>query len=201
MTTFLLIRHADNASVGKFIAGRKAGVHLTQTGQAQAERLAGRLSSLNIAAIYSSPMERARETIEPLAQRLGLEVRVLEGLNELNYGEWTGKSSEEMANLAEWKEFNIHRSRTRIPGGEMLLEAQARAVAALEQLAGQHPEEIIAVVSHADVLRAVLAYYLGIPLDLSLRVEIGLASVSLLALNAGEARLLLLNDTGSLSTL
>lgn len=201
MTTFLLIRHADNASVGRFIAGRKPGVHLNQTGNAQAERLAERLASLSIAAVYSSPMERAMETVEPLARRLGLEIQVLNGLNELDYGEWTGRSSQELANLAEWKEFNIHRSRTRIPGGETLLEAQARAVAALEQLARQHPEAIVVIVSHADILRAVLAYYAGIPLDLSLRLEISLASVSVLALNVGEARLLRLNDTGRLSTL
>lgn len=199
MTTFLLIRHAENTSVGRFIAGRQPGVHLTEAGHAQAERLAERLAGLDIAAIYSSPMERAMETIEPLVRRLGAKVHVQEGLDELDYGEWTGRNSQELADRAEWKEFNMHRSRTRIPGGEMLLEAQTRAVATLEQLARQHPEEMVAVVSHADILRAVIAYYAGIPLDLSLRVEIGMASVSVLALNAGDARLLRVNDMGSLT--
>ena len=195
MTTLLLVRHALCDPVGKAVAGRAPGVLLNETGRAQAERLSERLAGLPIEALYSSPLERARETARPIAERLGLEVRLAPELLELDFGEWTGLTFEEVRASAAWQQFNSFRSCTRIPGGELMLEVQARAVAALERLRERHAGWVVAV-SHGDVIRAAIAHYVGIPLDLVQRLEVGPASVSALSFDAGGVRILRLNDTG-----
>ena len=195
MTTLLLVRHALCDPVGRSIAGRSPGVLLNAIGRAQAERLTERLAAAPIEALYSSPLERARETARPIAERLGLEIRVAPGLMELDYGDWTGLTLDQVRASTAWKEFNSFRSCARIPGGELMLEVQARAVAELERLREHHAGWVIAV-SHGDVIRAAIAHYAGIPLDLMQRLEIGPASVSALSFDAGGVRILRLNDTG-----
>jgi probable phosphoglycerate mutase len=196
MTTFLLIRHALNDYIDKAIAGWTPDVHLNDAGRAQVERLAERLAQAPIAAIYSSPLERARETAAPLAKRLGLDVRMCEAFGEIGYGEWTGKSLSELARDGRWGQFNSVRSLTRAPGGETMLEAQTRVMAAIEVLCDQHPREMIAVFSHGDVIKAAIAYFLGIPLDFYYRFDIGPASVSVVTIDDHGPRLLRINDTG-----
>jgi probable phosphoglycerate mutase len=195
VTTLLLVRHALCDPVGRSIAGRSPGVLLNAIGRAQAERLTERLAAAPIEALYSSPLERARETARPIAERLGLEIRVAPGLMELDYGDWTGLTLDQVRASTAWKEFNSFRSCARIPGGELMLEVQARAVAELERLREHHAGWVIAV-SHGDVIRAAIAHYAGIPLDLMQRLEIGPASVSALSFDAGGVRILRLNDTG-----
>lgn len=199
MTTFLLIRHATNDSVGHSIAGRRPGVRLNAHGRRQAEALAERLGGLPIAAVYASPLERAVETAEPLAARLGLQVRLAEGVMELDYGEWTGLALAELEGRPGWSGWNTFRSGTRIPGGEHLLEVQARAVTELDRLAAAHRDALVAVVSHGDVIRAVLGHYLGIPIDLLLRLAVEPASVSILRLEAWGPQIQRLNDTGAVT--
>jgi len=179
MTTLLLIRHGLNDLVERVIAGWQPGVHLNETGRAQAAQLADQLAAAPLRALYSSPLERARETAAPLAARLGLPVQINADLGELEFGEWTGRTLAELENDAQWRRFNTLRSLTRVPGGALMLETQARMVAALERLRGEHPHEMIAVFSHGDPIRAALAHYLGIPLDLFQRLEISPASRSL----------------------
>ena len=198
MTNFLLIRHGATDAVGRSIAGRTAGTKLNEEGHAQAERLAARLAGVRLAAAYSSPLERARETAEPFARRLGVEVRISEAFNEIDFGEWTNRTLAELDAVDEWQRFNSFRGGTRIPGGELMLEAQARAVAGLENLRQQHREETIAVVSHGDIIRAVLAHYAGVHLDLFQRIEISPASVSVVAVDDYGPQVLLINDTGEL---
>lgn len=195
MTTFLLIRHALCDPVGKAIAGRTPGVHLNKPGQAQAEALAARLGSLPISAIYSSPLERALETAEPLARRLRLAVSPLAGLNEVDFGDWTGLTLAALAEVPEWHDFNTHRSRTRIPHGEIMSEVVARASEELDRLRGQHDSDLVAVVSHGDVLRGLLSHMLGMPSDFLHRLEVEPASVSVLSYDGGVPRLLLMNST------
>jgi probable phosphomutase (TIGR03848 family) len=195
MTTFLLIRHGLCDPVGKAIAGRTLGVHLNVPGRAQAEALAARLSSLPISAIYSSPLERALETAEPLARRLHLRVSSLAGLNEVDFGDWTGLTLAALAEITEWREFNTRRSTTRIPNGEIISEVVARVSEELDRLRRQHESELVAVVSHGDVLRGLLSHVLGMPLDLLHRLEVEPASVSALSYAGGAPRLLLMNST------
>jgi probable phosphomutase (TIGR03848 family) len=198
MTTFLLVRHAATDLVGRTIAGWMPGVHLNQEGRAQAERLAGRLTHVPIAAVYSSPLERARETAAPLATRLGLQVQIREGIGEIHFGEWTGRDFRGLAQVPKWRQFNLLRGSTRIPGGEFMLGVQARMVAELERLRERHPGDVVAVVSHGDVIKAAVGHYAGIPLDLLQRVEISPASVSVVAVNDYGPQILRINDTGEL---
>jgi probable phosphomutase (TIGR03848 family) len=195
MTTFLLIRHALCDPVGKAIAGRTPGVHLNVPGLAQAEALAARLGSLPISAIYSSPLERALETAEPLARRSHLRVSSLTGLNEVDFGDWTGLTLAALAAIPEWREFNTRRSTTRIPNGEIMSEVVARVSEELDRLRRQHESELLAVVSHGDVLRGLLSHVLGMPLDLLHRLEVEPASVSVLSYDGAAPRLLLMNST------
>ena len=199
-TTFLLIRHAAHGLLGHKMAGCMSGVCLNEAGQAQAGQLAERLASIPLDAIYSSPLERAQETAAPLAARLGLPVQTCPAIVEINYGDWTGLTFEELQAHPEWLPYNQFRSGSRIPGGEMMLEAQARVVTQMQQLCLQHPDQRIALVSHADIIKGALAYYLGMPLDLFLRLEISPASVSILTLNEYGPKVLCVNDTGSLLT-
>jgi probable phosphomutase (TIGR03848 family) len=197
VSTFLLIRHALCDPVGKAIAGRAPGVHLNPAGRVQATALATRLAGLPISAIYSSPLERAQETAEPIASRLDLEVESDPRLNEVDFGDWTGRTLAELDGTRGWIAFNTRRSTTRIPGGETMSEVLARALESLNQIRQRHRASgaLIAVVSHADVLRSVLAHCVGIPLDHMQRIEISPASVSVLCLLQEAPRLLLLNST------
>jgi probable phosphoglycerate mutase len=194
MAMFLLIRHAMCDPVGRTIAGRAPGVSLNAQGRQQAEALARRLSGLQIEAVFSSPLERALETARPLAEERGLQVQTLAGLNEIDFGEWTGRALEDLAPAAQWQLFNRYRSGTRIPGGETMLEVVARSVKEFERLQQTHSEgSLMAVVSHGDVLRGLIVHSLGMSLDLMFRLELDPASVSVLDLASQGPRLLLLN--------
>lgn len=181
MATFLLIRHGAHLLGGDLIAGRTPGVHLSPLGQEQARRMAERVARLPVEAIYASPADRTRETAAHLAQALNLPVRVLESLNELDFGEWTGRSVAELRSVERFTQWNGFRSGTRMPGGETMLEIQSRMVGEMLRLREKHGEGCIALVSHGDVIKAAVAWALGVPLDLLLRIEIGLASVSVVA--------------------
>ena len=198
MTTFLLIRHASCDPVGRLIAGRQPGVHLNEAGKQQALQLAERLSPLSIAALYSSPLERAIETAEPIAARNQLELLPAPGFNEVDFGSWTGKTFTELKSLAEWRRFNEFRSGSRIPGGENMAEVLSRSLGALEQLQKRHaqPGALVAVVSHGDVLRMLVTHALGMPSDFIHRLELSPASVTVLEVEDYGPRLLLLNGTG-----
>ncbi|MEW6160976.1 MAG: histidine phosphatase family protein, partial [Verrucomicrobiota bacterium] len=148
MTTFYLIRHGQTDWVGHTLAGRRPGVHLNTLGRAQAEALARTLDGKPIARIISSPLERALETAEPLARSLGLETEVHAAFIEIDFGEWTHCRIEALASNPQWQRWNLERSRTRIPGGESILEVQTRFVNGLQELARQSPDQDIALFSH-----------------------------------------------------
>jgi probable phosphomutase (TIGR03848 family) len=198
MTRFLLIRHATNNTIGKRFAGRTAGIHLNEEGLAQAQKLADRLSGTSINAIYCSPLERAVETAKPIATQHNLETIIREDFLEIDTGEWTNYTFEEIADDPKFQLFNSFRSCTRIPGGETMLEAQTRMITGLEKLRMQHQQETVAVVGHADPIKAAVAYYAGIHLDMFQRIEISPASVSIVDIYDETARILLVNDTGVL---
>lgn len=199
MTDLLLIRHATNDWVGEHrLAGWTPGVHLNEHGRGQAVALAERLAAWPIAAIYSSPLERAVETAHPLAARLNLPIGIEDGIGESRYGEWTGQPLKELAKTAEWMQVQFVPSLARFPGGESLAEMQARAVATTERLRLAHPKQIIVVVSHADVIKAVAAAYAGLSFDLFQRLVVDTASVTWFRFTSHGPRLLKFNDTGSL---
>jgi probable phosphoglycerate mutase len=195
---FFLVRHGANDTVGHGIAGRRPGVRLNAEGLAQATAVAERLATAELAAVYCSPMERTRETAEAIASRSGVPLRIMDALNEVDFGGWTGSAFSDLDRDPRWAGFNRVRSQTRIPGGELMLETQTRMVVALEQLCAAHPKERIAVVSHGDPIRAALIYYIGIPIDLMQRLQIDLASVSVVAVDAQGATVRCINHTGDL---
>lgn len=200
MAYILLVRHGQNDWVKKNrLAGWTPGVHLNEEGQKQVEALAERLLQWPIKAIYSSPLERCMETAAALAHPHQLQIARLETIGEVRYGEWEGKKIKKLAKEKAWHTVQHYPSRFRFPGGESFLEVQQRAVEAIESLNAEHPKEIIVIVSHADVIKLVLAYYMGTHIDLFQRIGLSPASVSVLALGEnGLVRVLRVNDSGPL---
>jgi probable phosphoglycerate mutase len=194
-TRILLIRHGINDYVKKgLLAGRTPGVHLNEDGQAQAASVAERLGGEKIAAVYSSPLERCQETATPLAERLGLELRLLEDVKETDCGEWTGQALEELRKAETWQQVQISPSGFRFPNGESMLEIQARMVTALDRLQREHTGQTIAVFSHSDPIKLAVAYFIGMPLDLFQRLDVSPASISELDFTPLRVRLVRLND-------
>jgi probable phosphomutase (TIGR03848 family) len=201
MTVLLLIRHGLTDAAGKRLTGWSRGVHLNARGRAEAEHLADRLEEVPVDAIYSSPLERCRETIAPLARRRGLSVAARRGLLEVDYGDWTGRTISQLRRTTLWRAVQQAPSTVRFPNGESFLEVQARAVAELGRIAGAHPAGTVAVVTHADVVRLLIAHHAGMHTDHVQRLVVDPASVTVVAVSDGATRLLKVNDTGGLDTL
>jgi probable phosphoglycerate mutase len=201
VTLFLLVRHALTDVTGKRLSGSLPGFHLSAEGREQAERLGERLRPIRLTAIYSSPLERCVETAEALARGRNLQIRRLPDLDEVGYGQWSGRSLTQLARTSLWKRLQQSPSSVRFPGGETLSEVQARAAAALEGIASRSPRGVIAVVTHADVIRLLLAHFAGIHIDLFQRLTVSPASVSALVLGDRIPRILRVNDSGSVADL
>ena len=199
MTTFLLVRHATCDPVGRSIAGRLPGIPLNAEGREQAARLAERLRGVALDAIYSSPIQRARETADAIATGRALAVSTAEELIELDFAAWSGRTLAELEDDARWRRFNRLRSVARASSGESMLDVQARAVALVERLRAEHPDGRVALVSHGDVIRGLVAHLAGIPLDLFQRLEIEPASVSVIGVDEHHVAVRCLNHTGGLS--
>lgn len=198
MTQFLLIRHAVTDATGSRLTGRTPGIRLNEHGQAQAQTLAERLAGWPIAAVYSSPLERTLETAEPIARLLGTDAIRCEDFSEIAFGDWTDAPFEKLADQLAFQRFNSFRSCAPVPGGEYMLQAQTRMIIGLEKLRAQYPQQKVVVVSHGDMIKAAVAYYAGIPLDLFQRIEISPASISVVEIDDAAVRILSVNGTGSL---
>jgi probable phosphomutase (TIGR03848 family) len=184
MATILLIRHGENDTVGKRLAGRLPGVHLNKRGQEQARQIAEALCKAPIKAIYSSPLERAVETAEPLAEVLGQPVNIAPGVIELAYGDWQGKTLKQLNRYKLWKVVQERPSEMRFPNGESFIEVQTRAVQEIERIAATHEEkDLLAFFTHGDVIRLAMAYFLGMPLDAFQRLAASPASISVIHLD------------------
>ena len=184
MARIFLIRHGENeyTRTGR-LAGWTRGVALNAAGQQQALALAAYLAAVPVHFIYSSPLQRALETAQPLARRKHLRVRVLDALGEVRYGAWQGKSLKELRLRKLWRTVQERPSQMVFPGGEALRAVQTRAVNAVELLAARHAGQTVALFSHGDVIRVTLAHYLGTPLDLFQRIMISTASISEITIN------------------
>jgi broad specificity phosphatase PhoE len=193
-TTFLLVRHATHGRVGTVLCGRMPGVTLGAEGRAEAERLADHLAGRRIASVHTSPLERARETAEPIAARLGLEAESCEELLEIEFGAWTGRSFASLQDESRWRGWNSARSVSRPPGGETMLEVQARVVRLVERLRATCSDETVVLVSHGDVIKAGLLYCLGLPIDAHARIEVSPASISTLAVGDWGVNVIALNQ-------
>jgi probable phosphoglycerate mutase len=196
-TTIVLVRHGQTPSTGSVLPGRAPGLHLSETGHQQARRAAERLVGLSgLAAIYHSPLERARETAAPIATALDMRSRVERGLIECDFGDWTGQRLDRLAKLPEWTSVQRTPSTFRFPNGESFADMQHRMVTTLERLRDRHRGQTVICVSHADPIKAAVAHAMGVHLDLFQRIVISTCSVSVLAWHGGGPVSLTVNSTG-----
>jgi probable phosphoglycerate mutase len=202
-TTILLVRHGQTPTTGTVLPGRAPGLHLADKGRDQAARAAERIAELKrVDAVYSSPLERARQTAAPIAAARGTKVAVERGLLECDFGEWTGQELKKLAKLPEWTLVQRAPSTFRFPGGESFTEMQARMVSTLDRLRAAHPGGVVVAVSHADPIKAAVAHAMGTHLDLFQRTVISTCSVTVISYTAGGPIVLTVNSIGgSLSEL
>jgi probable phosphomutase (TIGR03848 family) len=194
MTIFYLLRHGEHALQGRIVAGRTPGIGLSERGRGEAEWAAGRLAGAGVAAIYASPLERAQETAQIIGRRLDLPVAARDDLSELDFGEWTGSTFEEVRKHPLWPVWAAHRSIACLPGGETMREVQRRVVEAMMELREAHPDDSVVLVSHGDVLRAALMFALAMPLDFYGRIEVATASISTIRIDAHGLRVVAINE-------
>ena len=183
MTTVLLIRHGMTDAVGQRIVGWTPGVLLNTEGMRQVEVLTRELRSVKLDAVVSSPLERAAMTAQAIAASHGLEVIHRDGLGEVRFGEWTGKTLKELEQDERWRRWNAIRSCGRAPGGESMLDTQRRMFDELTCVHQNYTDATVALVSHADAIRALLVYVLGMSMDVFLRLRIDPASVSIIRMS------------------
>ena len=193
MTVFHLLRHGEPAVLGR-LNGRLPGVGLSAKGRAEIAVQAGRLAGENIEAIYASPMQRTRETAEILSDRLRLPINCRDDVIEIDYGEWTGLTFDQIRRDERWQMWSRSRSIAATPGGESWREVQQRVVGALFDLHQAHPDGNLVIVSHGDAIRAALLFALGMPLDFYSRIEIAFASLSTIRLDGSGIRVSALNE-------
>ncbi len=244
-TLILFVRHGTTPTTGQVLPGRAAGLHLADSGRAEAEAVAERLASLTappvpatangagaghpgpatrtspashpshssttghpgttnrltVAAVYASPLERARETAAPIGRRLGLKVTIERGLIEMDFGEWTGAELKALRKLPEWNAVQRYPSGFTFPGGEAFSAMRARIAAAVASLCQRHPGETIVAVSHADPIKAAVSDALGTHLDLFQRIVVSPCSVTAISYSPTGPVVLAVNATGGIGDL
>ena len=197
MPLLLLIRHGENEYVktGK-MAGRLPGVHLNDRGQKQAQALGEALKDIPIKAIYSSPLERAMETAEPIASARKMQIIQEHDLIESNIGKWQGKSIKALRLTKIWKIVQNTPSRFRFPDGESFPEMQTRIASALERIIEKHnkPQDIVVVVFHADPIKLAVSHFLGLPLDNFQRLSCDTGSLTAIYASESGSNLVKLNQ-------
>ncbi len=204
-TLVLYVRHGRTPTTGARLPGRAPGLHLSEEGRTQAEAVArwmvGPDGPGRVVAVYASPMERTRETAAPTARALGLRVRTAAGLNECDFGAWTGRRLRDLMRLKAWATVQRQPSAFRFPGGESFAEMQARMTGQVADLVAAHPDGTIVCVSHADTIKAALAASLGTPLDLFQRLTVGTCSISAVLHTDNHPIVLAVNTHGPLTGL
>ncbi|MDB5688337.1 MAG: histidine phosphatase family protein [Sphingomonas bacterium] len=187
-----LVRHGAHGDLGQVLTGRRGGVPLTGQGRAQAAAVAERLTREDVRAVHTSPRQRAVETAEIIAERIGATVEIVDALDEIDFGEWSGRSFDDLAGDAAWNAWNARRGSTRPPEGETMDAAVARARQHVAALAGQGGG--VVCVSHCDIIRGLVADALGLDFDKLLRFDVDTASLSTLLVGSWGSRVLGLNE-------
>ncbi len=177
-TVFYLVRHASTDGVGRVLSGRTP-TPLNAAGEAEAARLAQSFAGINAQALLSSPQARTLQTARAIGGVTGLPVQQEAALDEVDFGLWTGQPFALLDGRPDWTLWNTHRSLAPPPGTETMLQVQARAA----RLLAQHSGGAVILVSHADVLKSLLAWALGLPIDLMQRLEVSPASRSKMTLS------------------
>ncbi|WP_419899119.1 histidine phosphatase family protein [Roseomonas sp. USHLN139] len=194
-TTLFLLRHAAHGELHR-LCGRLPGIPLGEAGRAQAAWLGARLRREALEAVYTSPLQRCRETAAAIGAAVALAPAIEPDATEIEVGAWSGQSFEALAVAPGWDSWNAERDRARPPGGESMAEVTARITALIERLRQRHPAGRIALVSHADVIKAAVCALLGLGIAAHARFEVAPASLTACALWPGGGKLLRLNETG-----
>jgi probable phosphoglycerate mutase len=192
--TFLLVRHAAHVELGRVLSGRRRDISLSAEGLEQAAILGDLLGTQDVAAVYSSPRERAWYTAREIAERHGLKVSAENRLDEVDFGDWTGCTFAELEGEPAWIEWNERRGSARVPGGETMAEATGRAFGFLEEAARDHEDGLVVAVSHREVIRGIIAHCLGLGLDNLPRFDVEPASLSRVAIGSWGSRVLSVNE-------
>lgn len=196
MTRLFLIRHAENEyTVSGKLAGWIPEVHLNEAGKVQAEILSDYFKSVDIHHIYSSPLVRALETARPIAAAHDIRVVRCNSIAEVRYGKWQGKSLKVLRRQKLWDQIQRKPSICSFPDGESIMSVQNRAVEVVKEISDRHTNECVLLVSHADVIKMILAYYLGLALDLYQRLVINTASISEIMISENDVRIVSMNVT------
>jgi probable phosphoglycerate mutase len=196
-TLIIMVRHGKTPSTGKLLPGRAKGLHLSDTGIQEALVVAERLSKIKkVAAIYASPLERARETAAPIAKALKQKVIINKGLLECDFGDWTGEELAKLMKLPEWSNVQRAPSTFRFPKGESFTEMQTRMVSTLDDLRKKHSGGVVICVSHADPIKAAVAHAMGTHIDLFQRIVISTCSVTAVSYSSFGPVVLTVNSTG-----
>lgn len=192
--TIFLVRHAAHDNLGRYLAGRAPGIDLGSDGLAQAERLSKRLERERFEAIFASPRERAQQTASIIAKARNQSVETAEALDEVDFGSWSGSTFDELNRIEAWQHWNSMRSMAATPSGETMLDVQCRAMGFIREFVAREGETRLVLVTHADVIKAVVSYVLGLPVDAWPRLEIEPASISTVVLGSWGGKVLTLND-------
>jgi probable phosphomutase (TIGR03848 family) len=194
MTTFVFVRHGVTDHTGHRLSGRMEGIHLNDEGRSQAEAVAEQLAGFPLKAIYSSPIDRCYETAEAIAERhMRLEVETTEDLGEVGYGSWTDRPLKSLMRTKLWEVVQRRPSAVTFPDGETFRAVQSRAVNAIESIKQKHRKQTVCCVSHGDVIKLVLAHYLGVHIDMFQRIVVAPASISALSVGDGDPHIWSLN--------
>jgi broad specificity phosphatase PhoE len=196
MAIFFLIRHGTCEGLGQRLAGRMPGVRLTEQGRREAAQIGRKVAKSGIAAIYSSPLERTQETAAEMSRQTGLSFAIHAGLNEIDYGDWSGRTFEDLREEDEWRRYNSCRCSALIPGGESMQELCRRVRDTMDALRANHSNDSIALVSHADWIRAAASEYARVSLDVFHNFQVDPASLSILRVEAWGSVIVRWNDTG-----
>lgn len=188
-TTVVLLRHAAHDWLGRGLAGRLPQVALNAAGLQQAQALVPALAGARFDAIASSPQPRTRQTVAPLAAACGLPVQRIDGLDEIDFGAWTGRSFASLQGDPQWQAWNAQRSRGVVPGGEAYAGVVRRAAQALADLHDRHPGARVLAATHADVVKAVVCGATQWPVDALHAFEVPPCSLTELEVGAGWWRL------------
>ena len=203
-TLIIFVRHGRTPTTGTKLPGRAPNLHLSDEGKSQAEMIAKEIEKSSssflgakVSAVYASPMERTQETAKPIAKSLNLRVRTLQGLNECDFGDWTGRRLRDLSKLKSWSTIQKQPSSFRFPNGESFTEMQNRMLKTVDKILERHPGETVVCVSHADPIKAILASAVGTPLDLFQRILVGPCSASVVLYTKERPLVLTLNSNGN----
>ena len=206
-TLIIFVRHGKTPTTGTKLPGRAPNLHLSNEGKSQAETVAKEIENSSssflgskVSAVYASPMERTQETAKPIAKTLNLRLRTLQGLNECDFGDWTGRRLRDLSKLKSWSIIQKQPSSFRFPNGESFTEMQNRMQKTVDKILERHPGETVVCVSHADPIKAILASAVGTPLDLFQRIVVGPCSTSVVLYTKERPLVLTLNSNGNFNS-